>query len=408
MSISTFEAWEALLEPDSALISAQGVEPLYRLLVENAKLTWFDIDLHKACNLTCNHCFYHDNYPKSRRPALSPELLEEAIRQAMRMQVSVLTFSGMEPTLSKNFRRAITAASASRASFAPQAKIGLITNGLTLPLHLDLLAQTPVDFIDISIDGWEFHNLIRSSTRDRVVANFKLAKERLRATRVGSSTVLRNDNIFDVLTMIEHLAAFSNYFYFEPVIAAVDKNVPSLAPSNLLAFVTKLRLLAESFAERKMRFSILLNGDQTLPLFYAGILEPEQIEEDELHSLYIRQHFGKVEIDFILRMVPEYFWRSARLSYDGYWLGTCDLLQAPDYRELASGSFAEMPDLKQLMQRSLSPDSLFYQMLAELHRQPCGHTRREQQYCLGCFSRRMVDMVHRRYGSKWAIVAKGE
>lgn len=404
MSISTFATWEALLAPDSALMSAQGVEPLHRLLVENAKLTWFDIDLHKACNLTCNHCFYHDNYPKSSRPALSAELLEEAIRQALRMQVSVLTFSGMEPTLSKNFDLAITAASASRASFAPQAKIGLITNGLTLPLHLDRLAQTPVDFIDISIDGWESHNLIRSGTRDRVVANFKLAQERLPATRVGSSTVLRNDNIVDVLAMIEQLAAFSHYFYFEPVIAAVGKHVPSLAPSNLLAFVTRLRLLAQDLADRQMRFSILLNGDQTLPLFYAGILEPEQIAEDDLHSLYIRQRFGNAEIDFILRMVPEYFWRSARLSYDGYWLGTCDLLQAPDYRELASGCFAETPDLPQLMQRSLSRDSLFYQMIAELHRQPCGHTPREQQYCLGCFSRRMVDMVHRRYGSQWATV----
>lgn len=393
-----------MLAPDSALVSAQGVGALHRLLVENAQLTWFDIDLHKACNLTCNHCFYHDNYPRSSRPPLSVELLEEAIRQAMRMQVRVLTFSGMEPTLSKNFDFAVATAHARRASFAPQAKIGFITNGLTLPHHLDRLVQTPVDFIDISIDGWDAHNFIRSGTRDRVVANFRLAKERLPATRVGSSTVLRNDNIFDVLVMIEHLSAFSNYFYFEPVIAAVDKNVPSLLPGSLLAFVTQLRRLAEKFTDRQKRFSILLNGDQTLPLFYAGILEPEQIEEDELHSLYIRQCFGKTEIDFILRIVPEYYWRSARLSYDGYWLGTCDLLQAPDYRELAGGSFVETPDLPQLMQRSLGRDSLFHQMLGELHQHPCSHTPREQQYCLGCFSRRWVDMVHRRYGCKWARV----
>ncbi|NUM76477.1 radical SAM protein [candidate division KSB1 bacterium] len=399
------ETWDALISPTHASAD-QKAEALHRLLATNAKLTWFDIDLHKACNLTCNHCFYHDNYPKSTRPALAPELLEEAIRQALQARINVLTFSGMEPTLSKNFALAVKSAVAARANNNPEAKIGLITNGLILPLHLDLLEQNPVDFIDVSLDGWEAHNLIRSGTRDRVLANFKLAKERLRATRVGTSTVLRNDNIFDVIAMIEHLAEFSNYFYFEPVVAAVDKSVPSLASSNLLAFVARLRALAEKLAQRDMRFSILLNGDQTLPLFYAGILEPEQIEEDELHSLYIRQCFGKVEIDFILRIVPEYFWRSARLSYDGYWLGTCDLLQAPDYREVASGSFAETPDLQQLFQRSLARDTIFYQMLQDLFENPCGHSSREQQYCLSCFSTRMVKMMHRRYGSPWADVQR--
>lgn len=405
MPFSMFEIWDALISRTHTFDDQQA-DALHRSLVANAKLTWFDIDLHKACNLTCNHCFYHDNYPKSTRPALAPELLEEAIRQALQARINVLTFSGMEPTLSKNFALAIKSAVAARANHNLAAKIGLITNGLTLPLHLDLLEQNPVDFIDVSLDGWEAHNLIRSGTRDRVLANFKLAKERLRATRVGTSTVLRNDNIFDVIAMIEHLVELSNYFYFEPVVAAVDKSVPSLASSNLLAFVARLRALAEKLAQRDMRFSILLNGDQTLPLFYAGILEPEQIEEDELHSLYIRQHFGKVEIDFILRIVPEYFWRSARLSYDGYWLGTCDLLQAPNYREVASGSFVETPDLQQLFQHSLGCDTIFYQMLQDLFQNPCGHTGREQQYCLSCFSTRMVKMIHRRYGSPWANVQR--
>lgn len=143
MPFSMFEIWDAFISPTHASVD-QKAEALHRLLATNAKLTWFDIDLHKACNLTCNHCFYHDNYPKSTRPALAPELLEEAIRQALQARINVLTFSGMEPTLSKNFSLAIESAVAARANHNLAAKIGLITNGLTLPLQLDLLEQIPL------------------------------------------------------------------------------------------------------------------------------------------------------------------------------------------------------------------------------------------------------------------------
>ncbi len=401
---SMIELWTALLEKGWPLFN-QTLEDWYTLMVANAHLTWFDLDLHQACNLTCDHCFYNDHYSTSTSPALAPKFLEEAIRQAFEMQIKVMTFSGMEPALGKNFRVAIQMARAAREQYAPAAKIGLITNALTLPQHLSFLESEPPDFIDISIDGWKSHNRIRANTRDRVLANFKQAKECLHNTRVGTSTVLRNDNIDDVILMIERTAEFNQFFYFEPVVAAVDKHIPSLTSENLIHFVQRLRKTAENFCGEELHFSLLLNGDQALPLFYHGLLEPEEIEEDELHSLYIRQRFGRAEIDFILRIIPEYYWRGARLSYDGYWLGTCDLLQAPDFREVASGSFVETPNVKQLFERSLARDTLFYQSLQDIFLNPCGHNEREQQYCLGCFSTRMVKMMHQRYGAASAIPA---
>src|SRR5262245_53134372 len=154
MPFSIFETWRCLLEQGFPLAD-EAVEVLHQQMAANAQLTWFDIDLHKSCQLTCNHCFYHDNYPRSQAPALSVELLEEAIRQVMAAQIRVLTFSGMEPTLSKNFSLAILAARRTRAEHASSAKIGLITNGLTLSQHLSLMEQEPPDFIDVSLDGWE-------------------------------------------------------------------------------------------------------------------------------------------------------------------------------------------------------------------------------------------------------------
>jgi len=388
---SILDIWDAFLS------KRKSVEALHGLLVKNARLTWFDLDLANGCNLVCNHCFYHDSYSELTEPALSPELLDEAIRQAFQAQIRILTFSGKEPTLSKHLHFAIESARRWRAQYAPTAKIGLITNGLTLPLHLPFLEREPLDFMDISMDGWEYQNLIRSNSRERVVTNLREAKQQLRETRAGTSTVVRSDNYLDIVTMIKNLAAFSNAFYFEPVIAAVDKSIDSLSTANLLAFVKILRRLAEEFRQREVRFSILLNGDQTIPLFYEGLLEPEDIEEDEFGSLYIRQRFGKAQIDFILRVVPEFYWRSARLSYDGFWLGTCDLLQAPNYRELAEGNFAATPDLQQLFTKALQRNTLFYESLHTALTQDCGHSPREQQYCLGCFSTALVRMIHQRF-----------
>ena len=133
-----FDIWLALLELEN-FPPPQAVEGFHQQMVKHARLTWFDIDLHKACQLTCDHCFYNDNYPKSKSPGLAPELLEEAIRQAFQAQIKILTFSGMEPTLSRNFEWAVRCARMARARYAPAAKIGLITNGLTLPRHLDRL-----------------------------------------------------------------------------------------------------------------------------------------------------------------------------------------------------------------------------------------------------------------------------
>jgi MoaA/NifB/PqqE/SkfB family radical SAM enzyme len=398
MPYSLFDIWEAFIAKQ------KSVEALHRLLVKNARLTWFDIDLTNACNLVCNHCFYHDQYSDFTEPALAPEILEEAIRQAMLAQIKILTFSGKEPTLSKNFAIAITSAHRWRAQLAPETKIGLITNGITLPQHLPLLEEHAPDFVDISIDGWEYQNLIRSNTRDRVIANLQLAKRQLRHARVGTSTVVRNDNVFDIATMIRQLAPGSNYFYFEPVVSGVDKSIDSLSEDNLLLFIKLLQQLTEEFRNQEIRFSILLNGDQAIPLFYAGILEAEDIEEDELNSLYIRQHFGKAQVDFILRIVPEFYWRAARLSYDGYWLGTCDLLQAPNFRELTNGNFATTPDLQHLFTDSMKRGSLFYESLHCAVVEGCQHSPREQQYCLGCFSTALVRMMHKRYKKNLPIL----
>lgn len=388
----------AMLDIWDAFLSKQkGVDALHRMLVKNARLTWFDLDLANGCNLVCNHCFYHDSYSDLTEPPLSPELLDEAIRQAFQIQIRILTFSGKEPSLSKHLHFAIQSARRWRAQHAPTAKIGLITNGLTLPLHLPFLEKEPLDFLDISLDGWEYQNFIRSNSRDRVVANLREAKSRLHKTRVGTSTVVRNDNYLDIVTMIKELANFSNAFYFEPVIAAVDKSIDSLSEANLVAFAKIVQQLAEEFQQREVRFSILLNGDQTIPLFYEGLLEPEDIEEDEFGSLYIRRRFGKAQIDFILRMVPEFYWRSARLSYDGFWLGTCDLLQAPNYRELADGNFAATTDLQKLFTKSLQRNTLFYDSLRTAMTQDCGHSPRERQYCLGCFSTALVRTIHQRF-----------
>src|SRR5574341_977778 len=120
---------------DAFLSKQKSVEALHRILVQNARLTWLDFDLANGCNFVCDHCFYHDNYSYFKEPALSPELLEEAIRQAFEAQIRILTFSGKEPTLSKHLHHAIRSARRWRARYAPSAKIGLITNGLTLPLH---------------------------------------------------------------------------------------------------------------------------------------------------------------------------------------------------------------------------------------------------------------------------------
>lgn len=396
MHASMFKIWEAFLD-DSATPRS-----LHRLLVDNAKLTWFDIDLTNHCNLLCNHCFYHDLYTDKDKEGLSLELLDEAIRQAFVLAVRVLTFSGKEATLAKHFREAIRLARSWRDRHAEHAKVGMISNGLALPRHLSFLQSEPPDFIDISFDGWNYQNLIRSNSRDRVLASIDQATKMLPTTRIGTSTVIRNDSWRDILVMVRQLARMElvQHFYFEPVVAAVDKTIPSLNEEVLIRFVRELERLAGEHVGPELHFTLLLNGDQALPLFKRQLLRLDAIDEDDYHSLFVRKTYRSANIDYILRIVPEYYWRSARLSYDGFFLGSCDLLQAPNFRIEAGGSFARLPDLERLFRQGLGTNSLFFRTIESLFCEPCAHESYEKQYCVECFSTRLVSYMHRQYGSK--------
>ena len=136
-----------------------------------------DFNLTRRCNLSCTMCTQHRH---GSDPAAVPSWHEADREMSLNDWVRVLdearafrpvlSVTGGEPTVYAHFSEVITAA-AQRGFF-----IQLLTNGLSLTRHADLLVDQGAEVVIISLDGTrEVHDSIRGQPGlfDRTIRNIR-------------------------------------------------------------------------------------------------------------------------------------------------------------------------------------------------------------------------------------------
>jgi MoaA/NifB/PqqE/SkfB family radical SAM enzyme/SAM-dependent methyltransferase len=170
-----------------------GREKLLRL--STLKECWFH--LTNACNLACRHCLFSASPAQSR--SLSRGQLEKAIAEARALGCTLFYFTGGEPFVYPQFADIMQNLLADREVHAV-----VLTNGLLLAEHIELLQSVPADrlHLQISLDGMErSHEALRGKgTFARLLANLAaLRRTRLTATL---SVAVNRENIHDLPAMI--------------------------------------------------------------------------------------------------------------------------------------------------------------------------------------------------------------
>src|SRR2546428_10064385 len=135
---------------------ARSLREFVRGLVHTAHPLLVQIIPIRRCNIDCGYC---NEYDKVSAP-VPIDVLKGRIDKLAELKTSVVAFSGGEPMLHPDLDALISHIRA-RGMMA-----GLITNGYFLwPNRIEELNRAGLDFLQISIDNVEPHEVLKKSPR---------------------------------------------------------------------------------------------------------------------------------------------------------------------------------------------------------------------------------------------------
>lgn len=141
--------------------------------------------VNNECNLNCSHCYLQ--IPQLAGKRLHSEAWSRVIESAADNGIEQFLLVGKEPLLG-NTGPAVLGMLGNARARRPDVRIGLITNGVLLHKHLDLVKRAKLNHMDISLEGdVEAHDAIRgpgtfAEVRPNVEAAANLFGDRLFVT----------------------------------------------------------------------------------------------------------------------------------------------------------------------------------------------------------------------------------
>ncbi len=231
------ESWLAALATPAELAANALLQGIYAV----SRPAQAEIIFEAGCAFACRHCIYPPTYNEYNGdfPADQWESALTGVHQELGVQTFVYSGRAVVPAgveVLQRLRREI-----------PEAKIGLIDNGISIVPHLDALESAALDWVDISLDGMpEDHDRQR-----RRPGSFKAAQEgafevrrRQLAPRLSVLTCLTTLNRASVGPMIAWLnhQGLKNFFVVPAVVVPGVRPDPSLSvsASSLRSFVDEL------------------------------------------------------------------------------------------------------------------------------------------------------------------------
>lgn len=189
----------------------------------NPSLRYLELQITRACNLRCRHCYIGDETAGARE--LSIEDIRKVLREFEEMQGLRVLISGGEPLTHNRFSEI----NALLPDFFVR-KV-LITNGLLLTQ--DILAELNVHEIQISVDGLEqAHDALRGrGTFRAAIAAIERAREAGFTVSVSTMVHAKNLDDFDGMERLFEELGVSDWTVDVPCVTGRLKERPEFAIS---------------------------------------------------------------------------------------------------------------------------------------------------------------------------------
>lgn len=277
--------------------------------------------VNNECNLHCTHCFLQ--LPALTKTRLTTEEWIRVLESSIPEDVGQYVIAGKEAFIGKTGPVVVGWLGDLRRQ-RPCVRTGLITNGTLLHKHYDLIRNTALSHMDISMDGCEpDHDAIRGEgafarTRDNVRWAADLLGDRLFVT-----LTLQKRNISRIG---EALLAFANIGVRSVGISPFEKlpyNDHSLAlsPKELSGFFENLA----EIGQLDLPHDMFIQADACVvePLAMLAFMESRWFDLDSMQIdgtgfLYCRHHLPNgVTLSFRFLPWPMTLESSVRISADG-------------------------------------------------------------------------------------------
>jgi MoaA/NifB/PqqE/SkfB family radical SAM enzyme/SAM-dependent methyltransferase len=165
------------------------------LELSELKECWFHIT--DSCNLSCGHCLFAASPAKSR--SLAPELLQNAVSQALSLGCKLFSFTGGEPFLYPDFVSFVTRLLSKNSDV----HVAVLTNGMLLDQHMTEIAKLDRFHLQISLDGLqESHDSLRGrGSFTKLIHNLKAMQAA--EIPVTLSVAVSSANSDDLVSLID-------------------------------------------------------------------------------------------------------------------------------------------------------------------------------------------------------------
>lgn len=305
------------------------------------KLEIISVVINNSCNLACKHCYLQTRQSRhylSRREWA--RFFESAFSD---LDLSVLSFAGKEVFVDKNsvgiLLDAISLRDEIQEGHLKKTTIGVITNGTLLHKHTDVLLKSPPDYFDVSIDGLpKEHNLIRGEGAFEMLSpNLRWLSKQFPG-KIWLTPTLLETNIGSLIEFIGFysrsfdITNFSVGFYKE--MNYTDQAL-KINENNYRRFIEQTIPDLESICTAKP-LTVVIELDLNQGKLIDMLTCAGWIDSVEPISSVSREFSNGLTLRFNVARIPVGFWRSVRVSPEGYWVAAEDLMRVHEYSQLAA------------------------------------------------------------------------
>lgn len=162
--------------------------------------TYLRVSLTEACNFGCTYCVSGNSFPLlPRAHQMTAEEVFDIVRQLVEMGIRKVRFTGGEPLVRKD------AADIFRKIAQLPIELALSTNGMLLHKHFDVLQETNIRHLNISLDTLnpnEFKEITRVDGFHQVMENIHTAAKLGFKVKLNAVAV-RSKNLHDLVEFAE-------------------------------------------------------------------------------------------------------------------------------------------------------------------------------------------------------------
>ena len=301
--------------------------------------------VNNECNLNCSHCYLQ--IPQLAGKRLYPEDWNRAIESAASNGIEQFLLVGKEP-LFGNTGPAVLGMLGTMRARRSDVRIGLITNGVLLHKHLDLVERVDLNHMDISMEGdTEAHDAIRGAGAFAEVRPNVETAARLFGDRLFVTMTLQKRNVHRIDKAIVAFASMGVRSISIAPYTAMPYTDPSLSlsGSDYQDFFAGLK----SLESLELPHEILLQvdacaacPDMLMHFIGSGWFDLDDMVTGGTGSLYLNRSLSNgLVISFRFQPWHLSFDHHVRIAADGSMICSADVYRP---REYANSQLANVRD----------------------------------------------------------------